>query len=151
MEKAVAIDVTYARAQDKSEWLPLWRAYLDFYNNPLPQEVTDTTFGRFMDAREPMVLLLAREGKEVLGFVTLVMHRSTWARTFYVYLEDLFVAEAARGKGVGRRLIEAVIEHARGRDCERVYWVTHAHNETARKLYDKLASDPGFVTYFAKL
>lgn len=151
MSKPVSIDISYARAQDKADWLPLWRAYLDFYQNPLPEEVTDSTFGRFLDPREPMVLLLAREGRDVLGFVTLVMHRSTWARTYYVYLEDLFVSEAARGKGVGRRLIEAVIEHARSRDCERVYWVTHAHNETARKLYDKLASDPGFVTYFAKL
>jgi len=147
----MAVDITYARAQDKSDWLPLWQAYLDFYKHPLPAEVTDTTFGRFLDAREPMVMLLAREEGRLIGFVTLIAHRSTWAKTNYVYLEDLFVTEAARGKGVGRRLIESVIEHSRSRDCERVYWVTHDHNQAARKLYDSLADLPGFVTYFARM
>lgn len=147
----MTIDVSYARAQDKADWLPLWQSYLDFYQHPLPEDVTDITFGRFLDAREPMVLLLARQNGTAVGFVTLIMHRSTWARTHYVYLEDLFVLDTMRGKGVGRKLIEAVIAHARTHDCERVYWVTHDSNKTARRLYDSLADLPGFVIYFAKM
>jgi GNAT superfamily N-acetyltransferase len=63
------------------------------------------------------------------------------------YLEDLFTAEAARGKGVGRALIEAVYERARTAGSTRVYWMTHETNTTAQALYDKLADKPWFIQY----
>jgi GNAT superfamily N-acetyltransferase len=80
-----------------------------------------------------------------------VEHRSTWAKNGYLYLEDLFVADSVRRRGVGRKLIEATIEHAKSRHCERVYWVTHDTNVRARALYDKVASLPGLTTYFANM
>ena len=147
----MTIDTAYVTAREKGDWLPLWQAYLTFYNNPLPEEVTDATFARFLDEREPMAMLVAKDGKEMLGFATFIKHRSTWAKTYYIYLEDLFVSDAARGKGVGRKLIDAVVTHARDHDCERVYWVTHADNAPARVLYDKVARLPGFVTYFVDM
>ncbi|WP_443750405.1 GNAT family N-acetyltransferase [Asticcacaulis solisilvae] len=145
------MDIGYATARDKAGWWSLWQAYLDFYNQPLPDEISDLTFGRFLDPHEPMVLLVARDGDDIVGFAALVEHRSTWARNGYVYLEDLFVAESVRGKGAGRKLIEATVDHAKSRHCERVYWVTHDHNATARALYDKVASLPGLTTYFADM
>ncbi len=143
------MDIGYATAKDKAGWWPLWQAYLEFYKHPLPDEISDLTYGRCLDPHEPMVMLVARDGGTVLGFAALVEHRSTWAKTGYVYLEDLYVADSARGRGVGRKLIEAAVEHARRRHCERVYWVTHETNAQARLLYDKVASRPGLTTYFA--
>ena len=61
-------------------------------------------------------------------------------------MED-FTAEAARGQGVGRALIEAVCERAREAGASRVYWHTHETNRTARELYDKLADRSGFIVY----
>ncbi len=145
------MDIGYATAKDKAGWWPLWQAYLDFYKHPLPDEISDLTFGRFLDPREPMVLLVARDEGDIVGFAAVVEHRSTWARTGYVYLEDLFVAESVRGKGVGRKLIEAVIQHAKDQHCERVYWVTNESNAQARLLYDQVADLPGVATYFARM
>ena len=68
-----------------------------------------------------------------------------------VYLEDLFTAPAARGKGVGRALIKAVGEWAASRGCGRVYWHTAESNATARLLYDKVATLPGFIMYTMEL
>ena len=147
----MAIETSYATVHDKAAWLPLWKAYLEFYKQPLPDEITELTYGRFLDGHEPMTLLVAKEGDTMLGFAALLEHRSTWARVGYVYLEDLFVTEAARGKGVGGKLIEAVKAHARSRDAERVHWVTHHYNQAARRLYDSVAAEQGFVTYFAAL
>jgi GNAT superfamily N-acetyltransferase len=63
------------------------------------------------------------------------------------YLQDLFTAEAARGQGVGRALIEAVYLRAAEASLPRVYWHTHETNATAMKLYDTVAEKSGFVVY----
>ena len=141
------MQISTATTNDKAGWWPLWQAYLAVYNNPLPDDLSDLTFTRMLDPAEPMQLLLAREGDKVLGFVTLVFHRSTWARTTYCYLEDLFVAEAARGKGAGRRLIEAVSDIARENGAERLYWNTDGANKTAQALYNQLAEKTDFLVY----
>jgi GNAT superfamily N-acetyltransferase len=44
------------------------------------------------------------------------------------YLQDLFTVQAARGKGVGRALIEGVYHQAMLAGCPRVYWQTHETN-----------------------
>ena len=145
------IQVSAARADDKAAWQGLWEGYLGFYRHALAPEITELTFERALDPHQPMFLVLARDGDRVVGFATFVLHLSTWARTHYLYLEDLFVAEEARGCGAGRALIERIVETGRQNGCERVYWVTHESNTAARGLYDKLAETPGLTTYFARM
>ena len=145
------IQVAAAKTEDEAAWREVWQGYLDFYAQVLPEDITALTFQRALDPHEPVFLVLARDGDGVVGFATFVLHRSTWARTHYLYLEDLFVAEAARGTGAGRALVEHVIETGRQNGCERVYWVTGELNETARALYDKVANLQGLVTYFARM
>jgi ribosomal protein S18 acetylase RimI-like enzyme len=84
---------------------------------------------------------------ELAGFAHYLFHRSTWAPQRYCYLEDLFVAEAARGQGLGRALIEAVYVRARAADASRVYWLTQSTNTQARALYDAVADNLGFIQY----
>ena len=74
-------------------------------------------------------------------------HRSTIAKGFNCYLQDLFTSEASRGQGVGRALIEAVYAQARAAGSPRVYWHTYGHNATARRLYDHVADNPGVMVY----
>jgi GNAT superfamily N-acetyltransferase len=62
-------------------------------------------------------------------------------------LQDLFTNESARGKGVGRALINGVYEGAKLAGSPRVYWQTHETNTTAMKLYDKIAERSGFLVY----
>ena len=59
----------------------------------------------------------------------------------------MFTTEAARGKGVGRALIDGVYQQARLAGSPRVYWQTHETNHTAMQLYDKVAEHSGFVVY----
>jgi GNAT superfamily N-acetyltransferase len=132
---------------DRPEWEPLWQGYLAFYKTSVPTDVTDLTFARFFDEAEPMHALVAERDGELVGIVHYIFHRSTWTSGPYCYLQDLFTAEHARGGGVGRRLIEAVYERARGQGASRVYWLTQDSNTTARALYDKLAEKSGFIQY----
>ncbi len=134
---------------DRAQWEQLWAGYLEFYEASLAPEVTAKTFNRLIDAREPMFGLVAEdEGThELIGMVNCVIHRSTWSERNYCYLGDLFTLSSARNRGVGRALIEAVYARADELGLPRVYWMTHETNERARKLYDAVALNSGFIQY----
>jgi GNAT superfamily N-acetyltransferase len=136
---------------DFDQWKPLWDGYNAFYGRhgatALPNEVTHQTWSRFFDAYEPVHALVAESEDKLLGIVHYLFHRSTISIAPNCYLQDLFTLESARGKGVGRALIEAVYERAKEAGCPRVYWLTHETNATARQLYDKVAENSGFLVY----
>ena len=132
---------------ERAAWDPLWDGYLTFYETALPRTVSDLTWQRLHDPAEPIFILGAYAGGRLTGFVHYLFHRSTWAPSWYCYLEDLFVADEARGLGAGRALIEAVTEKARVAGANRVYWMTHETNAQARLLYDKVADNLGFIQY----
>lgn len=139
-----------ARA-DHAAWLPLWEGYNAFYGRygatALPAEISAMTWSRFFDAYEPMHALVAVADGQMLGLAHYLFHRSTIRIEPSCYLQDLFTVPAARGRGVGRALIEAVYERARAAGCSRVYWQTHESNATAMALYDRVAERSGFVVY----
>ena len=137
--------------EDYDQWLPLWDGYNAFYGRSgptaLPAEVTAITWARFFDADEPVHALVAERDGELIGLAHYLFHRTTTAIAPLCYLNDLFTSEAARGKGVGRALIEAVYLQARQAGAARVYWQTHGTNATAQALYDKIAERSGFIVY----
>lgn len=133
--------------QDKSAWLPLWAGYLEFYKSSVAPEVTESTFTRLTDPAEPMFGLVAEEDGRVIGIAHCIPHRSTWTIGPYLYLNDLFVSPDVRGSGAGRALIEEMYRRADKMGAERVYWLTHEANATARKLYDQIATNAGFIQY----
>lgn len=139
------------RPSDFDQWKVLWDGYNAFYGREgptaLPLETTQLTWQRFQDLAEPVHALVAEQAGELLGLVHFLYHRSTIVKSFNCYLQDLFTAQAARGKGVGRALIEAVYAHARAAGSPRVYWHTQNHNATARRLYDQVGDNPGFMVY----
>jgi GNAT superfamily N-acetyltransferase len=132
---------------DRTAWEPLWAAYLAFYGTSVAPEVTNTTWSRLTDPAEPMHAVGCFDGETLIGFVHFIFHRSTWTIGPYCYLQDLFTAEAARGRGAGRALIEAVYGRAAEAGASRVYWLTQEGNATARALYDQVAERPGFIQY----
>ncbi|HEV2539092.1 MAG TPA: GNAT family N-acetyltransferase [Frateuria sp.] len=140
---------------DHAAWLPLWDGYNAFYgrsgDTALPAQITAMTWSRFFDAYEPMHALVAEADGRLLGLAHYLFHRSTIRIEPSCYLQDLFTVPPARGRGVGRALIEAVCERARAAGCARVYWQTHQSNAAAMALYDKLAERSGFVVYRREL
>lgn len=142
-----AVSVRPLVPDDRAAWEPLWAAYLAFYETSVPPETVDLTWSRFHDPAEPMHALGAFDGERLVGIVHYLFHRSTWTLGDYCYLQDLFTAEAARGRGAGRALIEAVSDRAREAGASRVYWLTQNENTTARALYDRVAANPGFTVY----
>ena len=124
------MEIRAPHKDEKDQWLPLWNGYLNFYEAQPLKEVTNQTWLRFFDEAEPVHMLAAfDEAGDMTGFVNYQFHRSTWAIGYYCYLEDLFVNPAFRGKGIARKLILAVREAAKTKQCDRVYWVTQESNQ----------------------
>jgi GNAT superfamily N-acetyltransferase len=149
---SAAVHVRFVTRGDYAEWLPLWEGYNEFYKRfgatALPDVVTQVTWARFLDTQKtdaygPMFAMVAEADGQLVGLVHYLFHRSTITIEPTCYLQDLFTAESARGKGVGRALIEAVYEQARLAGVVQVYWRTHATNATARRLYDQVAEESG--------
>ena len=80
------------------------------------------------------------------GFSVSVLHDGTWVPNPVCHLEDLFVDPMFRGKGVGRRLIQDLINLAKERNWSSLYWHTREGNP-ARCLYDEFAQADDFVRY----
>lgn len=144
---AATLTIRPVAATDFPQWAPLWAGYNTFYKRTLPDEITQVTWKRFFDAREPIHALVAEQDGKLLGLVHYLFHRWTATTEDTCYLADLFTNELARGKGVGKMLIEAVYEKARAAGCSRVYWQTHETNAVAQVLYNKVAERSGFIVY----
>lgn len=132
---------------DFDRWLSLWKCYQKFYKTEIPDAITATTWARFLNSAEPMHCAVVEEDGQLLGLVHYIHHRSCWTEGDYVYLQDLYVSPQARGKGLGRTLIEHVYANAAESGASRVWWLTHESNAQAMLLYDRIADKSGFVQY----
>ena len=141
------IDIRQVTAGDHAAWLPLWQAYLSFYNTELADAVTPSTWQRMLDPNEPTHAALAWADGKAVGMVHFIYHRSNWAIENSCYLQDLLVVPETRGTGVGRQLIEFVYATAKADGCNKVHWLTHETNATAIQLYERIAERPGFIQF----
>jgi len=115
--------------------LPTWTPDLDPVDAPDAWRPGDVLIAPLCDA----------DGR-LVGIAHYLFHAQSWSADA-CYLQDLFTAEEARGRGVASALIDAVAAEARGRGAVKFYWMTKEGNRTARKLYDRIARFKGFVRY----
>jgi GNAT superfamily N-acetyltransferase len=146
-----AIVIRPPRREDFPAWCPLWDGYNAFYGRrgetKRPAETTAMTWSRFFDAYEPVHALVAERAGALLGLGHFLYHRSTIEVGPACYLQDLFITETERGRGVGRSIINAIYECAAQAGCSRVYWQSHETNTAAMNLYDTVAERSGFLIY----
>jgi GNAT superfamily N-acetyltransferase len=129
--------------------LPAIADYQRFYEvKQIDESRNRTFFARFLSPSENGMILAARAAPEapaatgeLLGYACLYWHLSSLAAAETVLMNDLFVVEAARGKGVGRALIEASATVARKRGAHSLEWATAPDNTRAQALYDSTGAE----------
>ena len=133
------------RAGDRARWEELFRGYIEFYERTLPDERYDLAWDEFLSGAR-MHALVARLDGELVGIAHFFIHANT-SGLDVCYLQDLFTAPERRGRGAATALIEAIAGWAREQGCMRLYWSTRDSNATARRVYDRLAQNRGFIRY----
>ncbi|TBN53218.1 GNAT family N-acetyltransferase [Paracoccus sediminis] len=136
-------------AQDREQWQHLYDGYHRFYDRPdLPQDFFDAVFDRLAaDRPDDFHGLVAEEDGRLLGLTHYVFHPHMWFPEGVCYLQDLFTADQARGRGVARALIEGVYAAADAAGRPRVYWLTQEFNYAGRTLYDRVGVRTPFIRY----
>jgi GNAT superfamily N-acetyltransferase len=139
------IEIGLLRPEDRADWEVLARGYKAFYRTAVPPEGYEETWQRLLSGVELHGVGAWLDGR-LIGIAHFLFHTAFWS-VDWCYLQDLYVSEAARGRGAARALIEHVAQESRKRGAARLYWTTKEDNATARALYDKVAGFHGFIRY----
>jgi ribosomal protein S18 acetylase RimI-like enzyme len=142
------LTIRQAVLSDLEALAPLFDGYRQFYGRPSDlQAAKEFLLARFNHGES--VLFIAHEGHKAIGFTQLYPSFSSvsLARTFV--LNDLFVCEHARRKGVASKLISAAVDYGSSLGAVRISLSTAITNEAAQSLY-QLAGwqcDEQFLVY----
>jgi ribosomal protein S18 acetylase RimI-like enzyme len=144
------ITVREATLEDVGRLAPLFDAYRQFYERPGDLELSRRFLSQRIERAES-VIYLAEEDGVALGFVQLYpLFSSTSLRPGRLWLlNDLFVTPAARGKGVGRQLMDRARELAEDTEACGLELATARTNVGAQALYESLGyrRDDDFFRY----
>jgi GNAT superfamily N-acetyltransferase len=127
---------------DLPDLLPLMRGYCDFYEvDPSDDDLLAMSRALIADPEREGIQVIARDdGGRAIGFATIFWTWSTLSGSRIGVMNDLFVAEAARGSGIAEALIAACAERCRERGATSLEWTTALDNHRAQRLYDRIGA-----------
>ena len=134
--------------KDFFAWLGLFEGYSAFYESELTDQIALQVWSWIIDANNDLVGAVAvNEDGDFVGFAHYRKVPRTLSGDLALFLDDLFVAEDARGKGVATQLMDFAKAYARDHKLAQVQLVTAADNATAQVLYDQVGTRTNWVTY----
>lgn len=145
----MAVTIRPVEESDLDQWQQLWEKYLIFYKAKLPEGIAEFNFKRFLDPQVKMwsALAIDSDTNRAIGMVNYFTHIQTWDFKDKLLLNDLYVDEDCRLKGVGKKLIEFVYNEADKMGAPQVYWNTDFDNHRAQLLYTKVGEKTGKLSY----
>jgi GNAT superfamily N-acetyltransferase len=143
----VSVVIRPARREDCPSILSLVRELAVFERAPDAVTVSEAHFTESGFEPQPVWWALVVEAEDiVIGFALWYVRFSTW-KGQRLYLEDLYVSEPWRGRGIGMALMQALIEEGKQRGFSGMMWQVLDWNEPALQFYRKLGAtiDPEWV------
>lgn len=118
-------------------------------------DAVDTRIGQVRTAlfgvRPDAETLVARDGDRLVGLASYSLLWPAAGLTSSQFLKELYVAEAARGRGVGRSMMARLFTIAAELGCSRVEWMTERTNGPAQAFYAKLGHKPNEQKVFYRV
>ena len=96
------------------------------------------TFGK----KKLINLLVAKEGKEILGYAIYFESYSSFLAKKTLFLEDIFITQSRRNTGIGKLFFDRLIEIANDMGCGRVEWAVLDWNIDAIAFYNNIGATP---------
>ena len=135
--------IRLAQPGDAPTILALIRDLAEYERAPHEVVATEEQLRKNLFGPRPAAeVLLGEEAGEPVCFALFFHNFSTWMGRRGLYLEDLFVNPAVRGRGYGRALLVRLAQIARERECGRMEWAVLDWNEPAIQFYRKLGARP---------
>ncbi|MFI6521720.1 GNAT family N-acetyltransferase [Spirillospora sp. NPDC050679] len=132
-----------ATPDDVPEILRLVRDLAEYERALHEVRATEDDLRALMFGEDPKVFgLIAEDGGRVVGFAIWFLTFSTWLGRHGIYLEDLYVDPATRGKGYGRLLLAELARIADERGYGRVEWSVLKWNTPSIDFYEALGAKP---------
>jgi GNAT superfamily N-acetyltransferase len=142
------VKVRPVERQDEMRWRALFEGYCAFYKRDAPEPLIRHTWSRIMNSEVSVHAIVAEDDADgVIGIANYLIHEHTLGLTPACYLGDLFVDPAQRAAGVGKQLIDWLVDAQKRHGWCRLYWHTRLNNYRARGLYDKFTPHSDFVRY----
>ena len=138
------MNITIERFQprDTAAVLALLGEFAEYENLTKHLEVTEKRIeAAFFDEGSTVEGLVARSGSDLIGYAFFFPNFASFRGQRGFYLEDIYVTEHARGKGVGEALLRELARLAESRGYERVDFLVLDWNESAIRFYKKLGAE----------
>lgn len=137
----MTLSIRFARAGDEATVLRLVRDLATYEREPDAVKATEQSIHETLFGDNPQVFaFLAETGGAPVGLALWFLTYSTWTGRPSLYLEDLFVDEAARGHGIARALLRQLAQEAKTRNCARIDWAVLDWNVEAMAFYERLGA-----------
>lgn len=138
-----SLHIRPATAADASQIVTFIRELAEYEREPQAALATEADILRD-GFTEPVRFrcLMAEWNVEPAGFALFFYNYSTWKGHAGIYLEDLFVRPALRGKGIGKALLSTVASIAAAEGCPRLEWAVLDWNTPAIEFYRSVGAIP---------
>lgn len=144
---------------DEQIWIELNQEFMNyeiqddnFWNNTQKNSV-EVFRNTFMDAlknQDLIKLFLIEYENKIIGFANLMIIFSVWAHGKAIILDDLFIIEEYRGKGIGREALKYIELYAKEKGYNRLQFQSELTNHNAFKFYTKIGYSPTKMNFYVK-
>jgi len=129
-----------ATKRDSKAFLELLVGLANFEHLAPPDAGARRRITRDVFVNKKINLLLARVGESVVGYALYFYTYSSFLARPTLYLEDIFVLDEFRRRGVGKMLFLACVDEAVRLRCGRMEWAVLTWNEKAISFYEELGA-----------
>jgi len=148
----MSVVVRPAGPDDRDAWARLFVDYGVFYETEFDESVQSGVWAWIMDASHEVNAVVAEDdARGLVGFALYRRQADTFTAGTGWTLDDLYVTPESRGSGAATALIDAVAAAATEGGGGILRWITAADNTRAQRVYDRVATRAGWVTYEKEL